>query len=794
MRRGRSSHVRTALVVWGSLLFLAGCPQSSRDSLSSFRVKMDSQKTAETAATNAPVTGQQAVPEATATNAIQSQESAAKPAEQPQGAPVTPTPVQTPAVTNPPPAPESVSPSGTVEPAKASTEEGSPAVLPVNSQIAQQAPPATSEPQQITDLLQLVQLEKHCIFGQWVREGKGLRSPGVARTTVIFPFNPPEEYKLRIVARRVQGSESLNVTLPVGVFSHVMVILEGYGRLASGLNLVAGATADNNETTHIGRIFPPNEPVELEFFSSAKRVAVRAGGKWIIDWSGDPHLLRLDRRYWMHIPPRRIAVSVYSENTVFVIERAELTPCPAGLDLPSNVALVPKSDRPASSRRSLTWPPFGPPPDRFEETPPESRPPESRPPIGGPPPVAQAGSRPETTPALPPITHFNEQPPEEVTQWKDSVGLIEYPLASGTGFVIKEKLVVTNAHVIEGAFVEDLEITFTGAVEGRYRVQRLLYEDPARDLAILYVDCPQKPIPMAASSSLSTGEKVAIISNPSLGDTDLVLRNATVAGLIAGRVHTKGYDFYQVNANVNPGSSGAPLFNWKGEVVGVVAMKATEEGERELGEAARGLDQTFAKMMPGVIRSGMAFAIPGNALAKAIEAAEKELLEPTNRTRDLHAERALFENLAVAGILYLLKFAANVPPEVRNQEELVRMRGIPRMAASKVKLAELMPEDEARAIKRALESSEARELLAFCTKNLDQRLQTLKESPHADQNRVKLLESLMRTVNNVKRNAENPPANYQAYSQTALQQSQNLKDQVSKLKDSFAQLRAAYAD
>ncbi|WP_157732046.1 S1 family peptidase [Thermogutta terrifontis] len=637
------------------------------------------------------------------------------------------------------------------------------------------------------DLLALVDPTVHCMLGNWVREGKSLRSPGQARTTLVFPFDPPQEFRLVIVARRVQGRESLNVTLPVGN-SQTMVVLEGYGRLVSGLSLVSGATADHNETTYFGRIFQGDAPVTLEFASAPDYVHVRASQELIIQWQGDASRLSLDQRFWSHIPPRRIALSVYRAETVFVIDRVELLPGPIGARYRPDFARArpggPGMGRPSRPFGSPPWLSAGPPPS----SPPQTQPEET------PSPPETAGVRPRSELPGPPITHFDEQPPEEVTQWKDSVGLIEFPLASGTGFVAKEKLIVTNSHVIEGAFVEDLEITFAGAQEGRYRVQKLLYEDPARDLAILYVDCPQKPIPIAFVTELRPGDKVAIISNPSLGNTELILRNAMVAGQVAARVHKKGYDFYQITANVNPGSSGAPLFNWQGEVVGVIAMKATEEGERELGQALRNLDQSFAKIMPGVIRRGMAFSIPGNALVKAIEEAEKELQQPTGRAADLHAERAIFENLAVAGVLYLLKFAANVPDEVRAQEQVVRMRGVPRLAAGKVKLVELMPEDQARKIRSALDASEAREILAFCTKNLDQRLNALKQSPHVDQNRVKLLESLMRTVNTLKRYGESPPTTYQAYSQAALQQSENLKDQVTRLADSFAQLRPAYAD
>ncbi len=785
MKIARAASLWGVCLVLAAFVFAGGCPQSSSDS-ETFRVKTSSEQASSVSSQTADGTATAA--QSASGSGLSQQvgvptpERAGQPQQSPGAAPTSRSEVSRPAAH---------------EGELAASKEATPTPQPVSLQATQvtevspsrpvSPPPA---PHPAIDLLSLVNPTDHSLRGQWLREEKGLCSPGQPYTTLVFPFEPPSEYRLEIMARRVEGSESLNVTLPMGN-SQAMAVLDGFGRRISGLSLVSGRTADANETRHFGFGFQNNSSVCLEFFCSPNRLAVRAADRWIIDWRGDPSVLSLDTRYWSHIPRGRICISVYSATTVFVIERANLTPCPEGLGLPEE-PLVQRVPGPSFAGAPGTRPPFAPPPWlRSTEPPPQA--PRGQDQASAPSPhpveVPSASEAPASS-----VVHFNEEPPEAVTQWKDSVGLIEYPLASGTGFVLKENLVVTNAHVIEAAFAEDMVISFAGAQEGRYRVQKILFEDPARDLAVLQVTCPQKPIPLAQQSDLRTGDKVAIISNPSLGKTDVVLRNAIVAGQVAARVHTKGYDFYQVNANVNPGSSGAPLFNWQGKVVGVIAMKATEQGERELGTALRNLDQTFAKMMPGVIRRGIAFAIPGNVLVKACEEAEKELQQPTGRASDLHTERAMFEKLALAGALYLLKFAANVPDEVREQERLVRMRGVPRMAASKVKLVDLLPEYQADKINDMLNGSEGREILTFCTRDLNQRLEALKQSPHADAERVKLLEALFRTVSTLRRNSENPPTTYQAYSQVALQQSENLKNQVTKLIELFSQFQPAYAD
>lgn len=147
-------------------------------------------------------------------------------------------------------------------------------------------------------------------------------------------------------------------------------------------------------------------------------------------------------------------------------------------------------------------------------------------------------------------------------------GSPERPMARsalGTGFIIStDGYVVTNAHVIEGAdkvkvrLVDDRE--FDADIVGR---------DAKLDLALLKLKNAQG-LPMASmgnSDILRVGEHVLAVGNPfGLGHT-------VTLGIVSAKARSIDmglYDNYiQTDASINPGNSGGPLFNWKGEVIGI---------------------------------------------------------------------------------------------------------------------------------------------------------------------------------------------------------------------------------
>ncbi|CAN7464194.1 DegQ family serine endoprotease [Pararhizobium sp. LjRoot255] len=135
----------------------------------------------------------------------------------------------------------------------------------------------------------------------------------------------------------------------------------------------------------------------------------------------------------------------------------------------------------------------------------------------------------------------------------------------GSGFVIDPTgFIVTNNHVIEGA--DDIEVNFA---DGTKLKAKLIGTDTKTDLALLKVE-PKRPltaVPFGDSRQMRIGDWVMAIGNPfGLGGTVTV-------GIISARgrnINAGPYDnFIQTDAAINKGNSGGPLFNMKGEVIGI---------------------------------------------------------------------------------------------------------------------------------------------------------------------------------------------------------------------------------
>ena len=137
--------------------------------------------------------------------------------------------------------------------------------------------------------------------------------------------------------------------------------------------------------------------------------------------------------------------------------------------------------------------------------------------------------------------------------------------ALGSGFIIDPKgIVITNNHVIKGA--DEIYVILK---DGARLKAKLRGHDPKTDIAVLEVK-PEKPLPYVAfgdSDKAEVGDWVMAIGNPfGLGGT-------VTLGIVSARgrdINSGPYDdFIQTDAAINKGNSGGPLFNMKGEVVGV---------------------------------------------------------------------------------------------------------------------------------------------------------------------------------------------------------------------------------
>jgi tetratricopeptide (TPR) repeat protein len=141
-------------------------------------------------------------------------------------------------------------------------------------------------------------------------------------------------------------------------------------------------------------------------------------------------------------------------------------------------------------------------------------------------------------------------------------------LARGSGFFIDADRVVTNRHVIDNAYRAEIH-SYTGRV---YAVKGVTAVDAEGDLAILRVDAAAdqvRPLPLDRTSP-QEGESVVVIGNP------FGLEGSVTNGIVSAvrDIPTFGR-IIQITAPISPGSSGSPVVNMQGQVIGVATLQIT---------------------------------------------------------------------------------------------------------------------------------------------------------------------------------------------------------------------------
>ena len=134
-------------------------------------------------------------------------------------------------------------------------------------------------------------------------------------------------------------------------------------------------------------------------------------------------------------------------------------------------------------------------------------------------------------------------------------------LGIGSGFFVKPNLIATNYHVIEGAAKGTAKLV---GKYTRYKIEGVTATDKTNDLALLKVTAsPIKPLPLGDSDTIRIGETVYVSGNPK------GLEGTFSDGIISSRRDRYTKERFQMTAPISPGSSGGPVLNRKGEVIGV---------------------------------------------------------------------------------------------------------------------------------------------------------------------------------------------------------------------------------
>jgi serine protease Do len=199
---------------------------------------------------------------------------------------------------------------------------------------------------------------------------------------------------------------------------------------------------------------------------------------------------------------------------------------------------------------------------------------------------------------------------ENMGRVAEAVVQVRTPTGLGSGFVIHpDGYVVTNQHVIAG----ENEITVTLFKERENELEnlqlttvRIVAFSPEMDLALLKVEADPPAsfatVPLAAESDLRQGQTVFAVGSP------LGLDRSVSTGIVSltNRL-IRGNLYIQTTTEVNPGNSGGPLFNLRGEVVGITNLK-----------------------LAGIGLEGLSFAIPVSTLKEFLRNRKAFAFDPRN--------------------------------------------------------------------------------------------------------------------------------------------------------------------
>ncbi|MBQ8216609.1 MAG: trypsin-like peptidase domain-containing protein [Oscillospiraceae bacterium] len=167
-------------------------------------------------------------------------------------------------------------------------------------------------------------------------------------------------------------------------------------------------------------------------------------------------------------------------------------------------------------------------------------------------------------------------------------GMTSSSAVTGSGFIITEDgYILTNYHVIENAYASNSTVNVITHEGERYDAEIIGFE-PDNDVAVLKIDAEGlTPAVLGNSDQMQVGDVLYAVGNP-LGELEFTMTIGYVSALdrlINTEANTAAINMFQLDAAINSGNSGGPVYNSQGEVIGVATAKYSSSGVEGLGFA-----------------------------------------------------------------------------------------------------------------------------------------------------------------------------------------------------------------
>ena len=167
-------------------------------------------------------------------------------------------------------------------------------------------------------------------------------------------------------------------------------------------------------------------------------------------------------------------------------------------------------------------------------------------------------------------------------------GQLSSNAVSGTGFILSaDGYILTNNHVVEDALSSGSTVTVKLYDGSEYDAEIVGVEGTDNDIAVLKINATGlTPVTLGNSDEMQVGESIYVVGNP-LGELTYTMTAGIISALdreIAADRNTT-VNMFQLDAAVNSGNSGGPVYNSRGQVIGVVTAKYNSTGVEGLGFA-----------------------------------------------------------------------------------------------------------------------------------------------------------------------------------------------------------------
>jgi putative serine protease PepD len=541
---------------------------------------------------------------------------------------------------------------------------------------------------------------------------------------------------------QAESDEGLDIVLSIDGHPAALV-LDGFQRTVSGLETINGQGVDQNGTAFRGEVLPRLRTVTVICTVGPGSVDATVDGRTIVRWNGQSELLGLDAELAADVGNSLALVS----SSQFRVQRIELVAL-GGTGLPAGPPAIAVSAGPASA--------------------------------AGPSAVA-------VYPATPAVAAAPAKPAAALSpEVLQCVALIEHPMGSGSGFAVGNKLVVTNAHVVEGVFPDEIKVQL-GTESGKPQpIMRILYFDRSRDLCVIEMRTELAGLPVRDDYVFHAGDHVTLAGNPSAGG-GIVMRNAVNHGRFSNVVHIKEQDFYQIEASVNPGWSGGPVLDAEGKVVAIVAMKADDKVVTLIRGAEQKLDQDFRTRIGRTSYNvGLTYGIPASALGDILKNPALHDEERQAEANDKCAAKTLADRLSFLAELSMLRVMTNVPSQVRTEARTgsKTLSGAHRVPPPDEAMAFLSELDAARLI-QLLDGERVKSMESAYRNRLDARVAAAQESEYLSEPIKRDLETLATKIREANKFANHPATTYTAFHAKVKGFSRDFKEHLKRLEENL---------